>query len=174
VASRALAVVATLVLLGAGVGAVVWSRHDLEPSRPDSSASAVPDRTAVVAGSVVHVEPGATFLPLGSPPDDGRTLSQQSAFNALVQDESKLSPIPATVRGYYGLLTDVGTSPPAAHREVWGFAVTKACVYSMPPVPPGQPMPTAAPPERPCRYWEFVDARTGHELGVVTQELLPD
>jgi len=173
-ASRALAVVAALVLLGAGVGAVVWARHDLEPSRPDPSTSAVRDLTAVVVGSVVHVESGTTFLPLGSAPDDGRTLSQQGAFNALVQDESKLSPIPATVHGYYGLLTDAGTSPPAADREVWGFAVTKACVDSMPPVPPGQPMPTAAPPERPCRYWEFVDARTGHDLGVVTQELLPD
>jgi hypothetical protein len=175
-ATRALAVVAALVLLGAGSGAVVWSRQDLEVTRQVRPASSVPDGTTVAAGSIVHVESGAratTFLPLGSAPDDGRTLSGQRAYNALVQDASKLSPIPPTVRAYYGMLTDARTTPPAVHLQVWAFAVTNSCVTSNRVPAAGDPTPSPV-ARRQCRMWEFVNARSGQALGVMSQEVLPD
>ncbi len=182
-ASRALALVAALALLGAGIGAVVWSRHDLEPTRRAAHASAAPvagaspDDTVVVTGSAVHVESGTratTFLPLGAAPDDGQTLSEQRAFNALVADASKLTPIPATVRGYYGLLTDADASPPAVHVQVWAFAATSRCATSSGGAPKPEAAASSPRPQRQCRKWEFVDARSGHALGVVSREVLPD
>jgi NAD(P)-dependent dehydrogenase (short-subunit alcohol dehydrogenase family) len=176
VRSRGIGLATALVLLVAGGGAVVWARHDLDVTRQDPPASSVPDGTPIVPGTIVHVESdvrATTFLPLGSAPDDGRTLSGQHAYNALVQDASKLNPIPATVRAYYGVLTDARTSPPAVHLRVWAFAVTSGCVTSGGVPAPGDPTPSP-PPQRQCRLWEFVNARSGQALGVMSQEVLPD
>jgi hypothetical protein len=104
-----------------------------------------------------------TFLPLGAAPQDDRTLSAQHAYNALVETASKLSPIPATVQPYYGSLTDRDASPMAVDTAVWGFAVVTGCTYTG--VPPAH--------HSRCRQWEFVGARTGHDLGVIEQEVLP-
>ena len=58
----------------------------------------------------MHVESGVAAHDAscrsGLGPQDGRTLSAQRAYNALVSDSPKLNPIPATVRPYYGVLTD--------------------------------------------------------------------
>ena len=167
---------ALVVVAGAGGGAVALARHDL-PHAPAGAVVTAPGDTvpAVAAGRTVHFDgsddPSTTFLPLGEQPQDGHTLSAQHAFNALVQKGSKLSPIPVSVRAYYGSLTDRDASPMAAGTRVWGFAVVTGCVYAGGPAPPG-----SRPPVRPqhCRQWEFVDARTGHALGVVEQEVLPD
>jgi hypothetical protein len=128
----------------------------------------------VVQGRSVHVDTGVsrtTFLPLGSAPADGRTLSAQRAYNAMLQSPSLAAPIPAGVRTYYGLLTHRFTPPVAARVRVWGFAVESRCVFSDAPLASGEP--TSSVPTR-CRKWEFVNARTGHDLGVITQEVLPD
>lgn len=169
-------VAALVVVAGAGGGAVALARHDL-PHAPAGAVASTPGDTvpAVAAGRTVYFDgsddPTTAFLPLGEMAQDGRTLSAQHAFNALVQVGSKLSPIPVSVRAYYGSLTDGDASPMAAGTRVWGFAVVTGCVYAGGPSPPGSPAPV-----RPahCRQWEFVDARTGHDLGVTEQEVLPD
>jgi len=141
-------------------------------STPTSSPTA-PDEnvTTVTLGRTVHVEsgvPSTRFLPLGSAPEDGRTLSAQHAYNLLVSSSSKLSPIPATVRPYYGLLTDVAASPKAVHVRVWGFTVLSSCHDTTSPGASTSSQPTQ------CRLWEFVDARTGRNLGMISREVLPD
>jgi hypothetical protein len=162
---------ALVVLTGAAGGAVALARHELgqAPSRPVAGA---PPSPSVVPGTTVYLDPEdrtATFLPLGLGPASGRLVSEQRAYNALVQDASKLSPIPATVRAYYGLLTDAETTPLAVDRRVWGFAVEAGCVD--PGGPSGRP--SSATHALRCRHWEFVDARTGRDLGVIEQEVLP-
>lgn len=158
---------ALVVLATAGGGTVALARHDWgsAPSR-----SGAPVEPPVVPGRVVHVDSGVrmtTFLPLGRGPQDGRTLSAQHAYNALVLSASKLSPIPATVRAYYGVLA----APAAVDVRVWGFAVASDCSPGAGSSPTGASTP--APPTR-CRLWEFVDARTGHDVGGISREVLPD
>ena len=128
------------------------------------------DVPGITLGRTVHVEsgvPSTRFLPLGSAPDDGRTLSAQRAYNLLVSGSSKLSPIPATVRPYYGLLTEVAASK-SAHVRVWGFTVLSPCHDTT----PAEASTTSQPTQ--CRLWEFVDARSGRTLGTVSREVLPD
>lgn len=168
--------VVALVVIGlAGGGAVALARHDTahSPPAPRAATSSHLERVThtvppVALGKMVYFggphDASTTFLPLGEQPQDGRTLSAQHAYDALVQKASKLSPIPATVRAYYGSLTDRNTSPMAVDTAVWGFAVVTGCVYTG--VPPAH--------HSRCRQWEFVDARTGHDLGVIEQEVLPD
>jgi hypothetical protein len=132
------------------------------------------DRSAVVLGRTVHVEtgvPSVRFIPLGAAPSDRGTWSAQHAYNALVQDPSKLSPIPATVRPYYGLLHERSASSRALNVRVWAFAVEGHCtdrgaatVFA----------PATVSSRARCRLWEFVDARTGESVGEVSQEVLPD
>jgi hypothetical protein len=128
----------------------------------------------IVPGSAVHVDAGMAgtrFLPLGMAPVDGRTLSAQHAYNAMLSYPSLSAPIPAGVRAYYGVLTAGSTSAAASDLRVWGFAVESGCVYTR--GPPASREPTPSRPVR-CRHWEFVNARTGRDLGVITQEVLPD
>jgi hypothetical protein len=169
-ARRALVTGLAGALLVLGVGWFVQRTHDPSPVRRSSSV----DVSAVLPGRTVYVEsgvPSTTFLPLGVGPQDGRTLSAQRAYNLLVSHSAKLQPIPATVRPYYGLLTDGSASPMATGVRVWAFAVESGCTYAG----GAGPSPTAT-PSRPtrCRLWEFVNATTGHDLGVVSQEVLPD
>lgn len=167
-------------LVAAGVGALVvgggaWvlqRSHDSPPPGPDASL----DVPVVTPGRYVYVESGerrTRFLPLGPGPLDGRTLSAQRAYNLLVSDSAKLQLIPATVRPYYGVLTDASASPIALHTRVWGFATISGCVVIGGAPAPGDPTPSP-PPDQRCRIWEFVDATSGHDLGVITQEVLPD
>jgi hypothetical protein len=140
-------------------------------STPTSTSKAPDGVTAVALGRTVHVDsrvPGTRFLPLGSAPEDGRTLSAQHAYNLLVSGSPKLSPIPATVRPYYGLLTDLAASPKAVQARVWGFTVLAPCHDTSPAGAPTSSQLTR------CRLWEFVDARTGRNLGMISQEVLPD
>ena len=152
---------------GIGVGVVVLNHDDGSPGAPPTA-----DVSAVVLGRTVHVEagtPSTTFLPLGSPPRDGRTLSAPRAYNAMLMSPSLSTPIPADVMAYYGLLTHRFTSSRASHVRVWAFAVESGCVsvHGTPLADEPTPLPSR------CRKWEFVDARTGHDLGVITQEVLP-
>lgn len=157
-------------LLAVGVGWLVQGAHDTSPVGRSSSV----DVSAILPGRTVYVEsgvPSTTFLPLGTGPQDGRTLSAQRAYNLLVSHSAKLQPIPATVRPYYGLLTDGSASPMATDVRVWAFAVESGCTYvggvgSFPSATPSRPTR--------CRLWEFVNATTGHDLRVVSQEVLPD
>jgi hypothetical protein len=174
--SPATALVAALtVVAAAGGGAVALARQALGPSTPAgpvAGSSSSPVASPIVAGTTVHLDPHdrtLTFLPLGLRPPSGAELSEQRAYDALVQDASKLSPIPPTVRAYYGLLTDPDTKPLAIDRRVWGFVVEAGCVDSG--GRPGHRW-SATGPVR-CRHWEFVDARTGRDLGVIEQEVLP-
>jgi hypothetical protein len=168
----------TLLVSGA-VGLVaaagIWfAAHD-RGSAPEAHHSTV-DVTRVLPGRTVYVEsgqPSTTFLPLGPGPVDGRTLSAQRAYNLLVSDSAKLQLIPATVQPYYGMLTDGSASPMALHTRVWGFATINGCIVSGGAVAPGDPTPSS-PPDQRCRIWEFVNATSGHDLGVITQEVLPD
>jgi hypothetical protein len=149
----------------AGVGILT---HD-----DGSPASAPVDGTEVVLGRSVHVESGVRgtrFLPLGPAPVDGRTLSAQHAYNAMLGSPSLAAPIPADLRAYYGVLTDTSPSPMAKNVRVWGFAVVSGCLGSLASPKSGEP--TSPQPVR-CRHWEFVNARTGLDLGVITQEVLP-
>jgi hypothetical protein len=166
---RTVRVLAVLVVAAGAGGTVAWvhrgtPHHDAAPTAVES----------VVPGTVVHVDSGVrttTFLPLGRAPQDGRTLSAQHAYNALVMDASKLSPIPATVRSYYGLLTDPSRSPRPVHVRVWGFAVDAGCDDAT-----GRSAaagPTDAPGAE-CRLWEFVDAWTGHHLGMLSRQVLSE
>jgi hypothetical protein len=128
----------------------------------------------IVVGSAVHVDAGMVgtrFLPLGMAPVDGHTLSAQHAYNAMLSYPSLSAPIPAGVRAYYGLLTARSTTAAARDLRVWGFAVESGCLYTVGPRASRDPTPTR--PVR-CRHWEFVNARTGRDLGVITQEVLPD
>ena len=154
-----------VVLAGIGIGVLT---HD------DGSPASTPvDLTDVILGRAVHVEsgvPGTRFLPLGSAPVDGRTLSAQHAYNAMLEYPSLSAPIPAGVRAYYGVLTDRSTSPAAKNVRVWGFAVESDCPNPSRSPETGEPAPLQ--PVR-CRHWEFVNARTGLNLGVITQEVLP-
>lgn len=167
--------VTSLVVLAAAAGgavAIVRHDHDSSPSArgPIDSRSFPP----IAPGSVVHVETDVRttrFLPLGPAPVDGRTLSAQHAYNAMLGSSSLSAPIPAEIHAYYGTLTDSSTSPMAIHLRVWGFAVRSGCVYTF--VLPSAGQPTPSRPSR-CRKWEFVNARTGRDLGVISQEVLPD
>ena len=163
----------TALLLVVAVGGVVaWVRYD------DQAAPPVPAQTTsgappIVPGTIVHVESGVRatrFLPLGAAPVDGHTLSAQHAYNLLVSSSAKLSPIPASVHPYYGVLTDAAASPVAVDLRVWGFAVESGCLDR-----DGSPRSDTSTPSTVtrCRLWEFVNARTGHHLGVITQEVLP-
>lgn len=139
------------VLLGAAAVVLVHQARQATPASSDWSSGP----GAVVLGQAVHVESGVprtSFLPLGSAPEDERTLSAQHAYDLLVSGSAKLNPIPATVRAYYGLLTDPSAPTGPVHVRVWAFAVESAC----------------------CRLWEFVDARTGRDLGPAAREVLPD
>jgi hypothetical protein len=150
----ALGPAAALVALAVGAAGVAVLRHDHQPSAPSAA-----DRR-VVPGRVVHVETGVrstTFLPLGPTSPGGATLSAQRAYNLLVSDSAKLQLIPATVQPYYGVLSDRVAGVGAAGVRVWAFAAESGCSDGAR-----------------CRTWEFVDARTGHDLGVVTREVLPD
>jgi hypothetical protein len=162
-----------LVLAAATAGAVAWGQHHRHPS-PATPALAADTAPPVVPGTVVRLDAdhrAATFLPLGAQPRDGRTLTAQHAYNALVQTPTKLNPIPATVRAYYGVLDDPSTAPVTVDRRVWAFAVEARCLRTARPSLTGTP--TSLHPRR-CRIWEFVDARTGHALGVIEQQVLPD
>jgi hypothetical protein len=106
-------------------------------------------------------------MALGPQPDDGRTLSAQRAYNAMLSSPSLATPIPAGVHAYYGVLTGAGGAAKGAVR-VWAFTVESTCVLGSGALPPDQ---TPAQRLR-CRKWEFVDARSGVDLGVVTQQVL--
>jgi hypothetical protein len=161
-------------LVAAGVGAVVLARPGLDA--PPSPPVAMTQRTfaSVIAGSVVHLDPtdpGQSFLPLFPGPRQAHTLSAQSAYDALLGTPRKLNPIPVSVRAYFGLLNDASTAPSAVGLQVWGFAVDSGCRYVG--SADSSTAVIGAHPGR-CRQWEFVDARTGHALGVTEQEVLPD
>lgn len=160
------------VLVGAAVLLAVAALLLVERlgSTPTSTPKAG-DVTAVTLGRTVHVEsgvPSTRFLPLGSAPDDGRTLSAQHAYDMLVSSSSKLNPIPATVRPYYGLLTATTASRKAMQVRVWGFTVLSPCPDTTSPERSTSLQPTW------CRLWEFVDARTGCNLGMISREVLPN
>jgi hypothetical protein len=158
------------VLVGAAVllAVMVWvHRHSSAPS------AGVPakDVTAVVPGQTIHVASDlarTTFVPLGPQPDDGRTLSAQRAYNAMLSSPSLATPIPAGVGAYYGVLTGAEGMTQGAVR-VWAFAVESRCVLAFGALPPEEPLP----PHLRCRKWEFLDARSGDDLGVITQQVLP-
>ena len=162
-----------MVLVTAGAGAVVVARHDLGPPAHHDAADR-PSAPPVVAGTTVRLDdldPTTTFLPLGTQPRRGARVSVQRAWNALVQDPSKLNPIPAAVHPYFGLLTDASATP-VRDLPVWGFAVETGCVHAGAPSGATSGAPTS-PRHTRCRAWEFVDARTGRDLGVTEQEVLP-
>ena len=168
--------VAVVALAAAASGAAVaLARHGPHSSSAAPAAARVsPSAPVVVLGSAVHVDAdmaGTSFLPLGMSPVDGHTLSAQHAYNAMLGSPSLAAPIPAGVRAYYGVLSAGSTLATARDLRVWGFAVESGCVYSLGPPASGEPTPSR--PER-CRHWEFVNARTGRDLGVITQEVLPD
>ena len=163
---------AALLLVVAVGGVLAWVRHDDEVPQRVPVAS-TPRELPIVPGTIVHVESdvrATRFLPLGPAPEDGRTLSAQHAYNLLVSSSAKLSPIPATVHPYYGVLTDAAASPAAVDLRVWGFTVESGCLDrgGAPRSDPSTPSTVTR-----CRLWEFVNARTGHHLGVITQEVLP-
>lgn len=166
-----------MVVAAASGGAIVASRQGLDDPPRDRVVASGPSDPPVVPGRLVYLDgtrdPSTVFRPLRSQPRSGGVMGAQLAFNALVQDASKFSPMPASVRAYYGRLTDRDASPMATRTRVWGFAAVAGCVTTGGPVPIGSPAPSPAPPQR-CRQWEFVDARTGHDLGVFAQEVLPD
>ena len=150
----ALGVAAALVALAGGAVGLATLGDQVRPS------SAPPTDARVVPGRVVHVDADAratTFLPLGAAPQDRSTLSAQRAYNLLVSDSAKLQLIPATVQPFYGVLTDRGAD--AAAVRVWAFAAESRCAGGV---------------DARCRTWEFVNARTGHDLGVIAQEVLPE
>jgi hypothetical protein len=145
-----------------------------DDSAPAAHRVRTVDVSDVVPGRTVYVEsgePSTTFLPLGTGPLDGRSLSAQRAYNLLVSDSAKLQPIPATVVPYYGVLTDRNASPMAQDTRVWGFSTITGCMIVGGVAAPGDPTLPPYPPQR-CRVWEFVNARSGHDLGVLTQEVL--
>lgn len=147
-----------LVLLSAGA----WAALRADGDRPVRHRETHLEVSRVQPGRLVHVESGVRstrFLPLGAGPQDGRTLSAQRAYNLLVGASAKLQLMPATVRPYYGVLTAPEAVPGVVDTRVWAFASESGC--------------SEAGAAR-CRLWEFVDARTGRDLGVVTQEVLPD
>jgi hypothetical protein len=155
--------------LGAALVAVAagWVVAHTHESSPAAQRGSPVDVSRVLPGRFVHVEsgePSTRFLPLGLGPQDGRTLSAQRAYNLLVSGSAKLQPIPASVQAYYGVLTDRSASPRAVHTRVWGFVSTSGCDSTG-----GGP----AAAQR-CRLWEFVNARSGHDLGVLSQEVLPN
>ena len=114
---RRAAVLAVLVAAVGGVVVLVRMSHG--PANPPASADT---RSFPDASCTSSPECGrTTFLPLGLGPQDGRTLSAQRAYNALVSDSPKLNPIPATVRPYYGVLTDSAASPAADPRARLGL-----------------------------------------------------
>ena len=164
--------VAAVVVLAVAV--VLLVQHQ-EAATPTAAGRATRGEvSAVLPGEMVHVESGrrsTRFLPLGSAPMDGRTFTAQHAYNMLVSSSPKLNPIPATVTPYYGVLTDASASPTALHVRVWGFAVVSDCRGTGGPSASGAP--TSARPTR-CRLWEFVDARTGRHVGVISEEVVPD
>ncbi len=167
---RTAGVVAALVVAAGVGGTVAWVSHDGGSDQGPAPATV----ETVVPGTVVHVDSGApttTFLPLGPAPQDGRTLSAQHAYDVLVLSATKLSPIPATVHPYYGLLTDPSRSPRPVHVRVWGFAVDGGCDAAG-----GRPAlaATAAAPGTACRLWEFVDAWNGHHLGLLSRQVLSE
>ena len=140
----------------------VWSALRSDGTSPAAQGQTRPDLSGIEPGRVVHVETdvrSTTFLPLGAGPQDGGTLSAQRAYNLLVGGSPKLQLMPATVQPYYGVLSATGLVPRALDVRVWAFASESGC----PNVAAGR-----------CRLWEFVDARTGRDLGVVTHEVLPD
>jgi hypothetical protein len=162
-----------LLLLLSLVGAWIYlDRHDTAPAAKRGTAT---DPSVITPGHILQVEsgqPSTTFLPLGPAPVDGITLSAQRAYNLLVAHSAKLQLIPATVQPYFGVLTDGSASPMALHTRVWAFATTSGCVIAGGSAP-GDPTPWPPPAQR-CRIWEYVNARSGHDLGVPTQEVLPD
>jgi len=171
-----------VVLLVAGVGAVVLGRQGLDTSSPrhaalaqgsSSASSGVVGTASIVRGTLVQLDRGGhaiTFLALGRAPQDGQTYSAQHAYDALLHTPSKLNPIPSTVQAYYGRLTDPIAMPVALGTRVWGFAVESRCVDAS---HRGGTRSSPSPRPRRCRHWEFVDARTGRDLGVIEQEVLP-
>jgi hypothetical protein len=164
-------VLSLVVAVSAGAVALVWQGDSSSPSsRSDSASPSVPP---VLPGRPVHVDTaavGTTFLPLGAAPVDGHTLSAQRAYNAMLRTPSFSALMPVGVRPYYGLLTHSFTSPVATRVRVWGFAVESSCVYA----DTSPPRDSTPPAGTRCRKWEFVNARTGHDLGVITQEVLPE
>jgi hypothetical protein len=169
-ARRARVVIGLAVALLTSAGAWFLLRDD--GPAPDAHRRSSVDVSEVVPGRTVYVEsgePSTTFLPLGTGPLDGRSLSAQRAYNLLVSDSAKLQPIPATVVPYYGVLTDRNASPMAVDVRVWAFATESGCFHSL-GSPPSEAMTSSGPTH--CRLWEFVNARTGHDLGVVSEEVL--
>jgi hypothetical protein len=167
----------TTVLAGIGLelGAAVVLVLQHVQGAPPAAARRTPASTldAVAVGQPVRVTSGvprSSFLPLGTAPRDDRTLSAQHAYDLLVSGSAKLSPIPASVRPYYGVLTDPSASPGSVHVRVWGFAVESDCGRAG--VQPSEASPS--PRRTPCRLWEFVDAMTGRLLGEVARQLSPD
>jgi hypothetical protein len=152
------------------VGMVAWVYGHASPPAPTAGVSARGD-IAVVPGQKIHVETykaRTTFVPLGPQPDDGRTLSAQRAYNAMLSSPSLATPIPAGIEAYYGVLTGAEGASPGAVR-VWAFTVDSGCALSSGAHAYDEPLPL---PHR-CRTWEFVDARSGVDVGVMTQQVLP-
>jgi hypothetical protein len=150
------------VLVGALLASGGWWVLRAGDSAPAARRESAVDVARVEPGRAVHVESGeprTTFLPLGPGPHDGRTLSAQRAYNVLVGDSAKLQLMPATVQAYYGVLSAPDAVGGVGDVRVWAFVSESGC--------------SDATTGR-CRLWEFVDARTGRDLGVVTQEVLPD
>jgi hypothetical protein len=124
-----------------------------------------------VPGQKIHLATDTTrttFVPLGPQPDDGRTLSAPRAYNAMLSSPSLATPIPAGITAYYGVLTSAEGASPGAVR-VWAFTVDSRCELSSGARAFDAPLPL---PHR-CRTWEFVDARSGVDVGVITQQVLP-
>lgn len=168
---RALVVTGLAAALLASAG--TWFVLHTDDSAPAAHRKPSVDVSEVIPGRTLYVEsgePSTTFLPLGTGPLDGRSLSAQRAYNLLVSDSAKLQPIPATVVPYYGVLTDRNASPRAVDVRVWAFAIESGCTDAL-GTGPSDAVTTSRATD--CRLWEFVNARTGHDLGVVSQEVLP-